>query len=135
MRGLFTKIFLGFWIAQSVTFFISTMLIMRHRFVRPNEVMEVLSSTLPSAAAAAANAYETGGCSGLQQFAGSLHQTVYLTDSTSHFLCQRSGSVRGSRTAERQQTSSLASTRRRLAKTICGARQHNPPAANSIFFF
>jgi hypothetical protein len=70
MRGLFTKIFLGFWIAQSVTFFISTMLIMRHRFVRPNEMNEVLNSTLPSAAAAAANAYEAGGCSGLQQFAG-----------------------------------------------------------------
>ncbi len=32
MRGLFTKIFLGFWIAQSLTFFISTMLILRHQF-------------------------------------------------------------------------------------------------------
>ncbi len=91
MRGLFTKIFLGFWIAQSVTFFISTMLIMRHRFARPNEMMEVLNSTLPSAAAAAANAYEASGCSGLQQFAGSLHQTVYLTDSTKHLLCQDAG--------------------------------------------
>ena len=37
MRGLFTKIFLGFWIAQSLTFFISTMLILRHRFLRPSE--------------------------------------------------------------------------------------------------
>src|SRR5580698_6878415 len=91
MRGLFTKIFLGFWIAQSVTFFISTMLIMRHRFVRPNEVMEVLNSALPSAAAAAANAYEGGGCPGLQQFAGSLRQTIYLADSGSHLLCQGSG--------------------------------------------
>ncbi len=87
MRGLFTKIFLGFWIAQSVTFFISTMLILQHRFVRPNEMMEVLNATLPSAAAAAANAYEAGGCSGLQQFAGSLHQTIYLADSPTHFLC------------------------------------------------
>ena len=90
MRGLFTKIFLGFWIAQSVTFFISTMLIMRHRFVRPNEMNEVLNSTLPSAAAAAVNAYESGGCSGLQQFAGSLRPTVYLADSKSHFLCRDS---------------------------------------------
>jgi two-component system sensor histidine kinase CpxA len=88
MRGLFTKIFLGFWIAQSVTFFISTMLILQHRSVRPNEMMDVVNSTLPSAAAAAANAYEARGCSGLQQFAGSLHQTVYLADSTSHFLCR-----------------------------------------------
>src|SRR5580700_10939109 len=91
MRGLFTKIFLGFWIAQSVTFFISTMLIMRHRFVRPNEMMEVLNSTLPSAAAAAANAYEAGGCPGLQRFAGSLRPTVYLADSKSHFLCRDTG--------------------------------------------
>ena len=91
MRGLFTKIFLGFWIAQSVTFFISTMLIMRHRFVRPNEMMEVLNSTLPSTAAAAANAYEASGCPGLQQFARSLHQTVYLADSPSHFLCNNAG--------------------------------------------
>ncbi|HXP09830.1 MAG TPA: histidine kinase dimerization/phospho-acceptor domain-containing protein, partial [Acidobacteriaceae bacterium] len=95
MRGLFTKIFLGFWIAQSVTFFISTMLIVRHRFARPNEMMEVLNSTLPSAAAAAANAYEASGCSGLQQFAGSLRQTVYLADSTKHFLCQGAGPAAG----------------------------------------
>jgi two-component system, OmpR family, sensor histidine kinase CpxA len=91
MRGLFTKIFLGFWIAQSVTFFISTMLIMRHRFPRSNEMMEVLNSTLPSAAAAAVKAYEAAGCSGLQQFAGSLHQTVYLADSPSHFVCNVAG--------------------------------------------
>src|ERR1700761_256792 len=95
LRGLFTKIFLGFWIAQSVTFFISTMLIVRHRFARPNEMMEVLNSTLPSAAAAAANAYEASGCSGLQQFAGSLRQTVYLADSTKHFLCQGAGPAAG----------------------------------------
>jgi hypothetical protein len=44
MRGLFTKIFLGFWIAQSLTFAISTMLILQHSFVRPNEIMEVLKT-------------------------------------------------------------------------------------------
>ena len=47
MRGLFTKIFLGFWIAQSLTFVISTMLILQHRFVRPDELIEVLKATLP----------------------------------------------------------------------------------------
>lgn len=87
MRGLFTKIFLGFWIAQSVTFFISTMLIVRHRFARPNEMMEVLHDTLPNAASAAVSAYETGGCASLQQFSTSLHQTVFLTDSAGHLLC------------------------------------------------
>jgi two-component system sensor histidine kinase CpxA len=87
MRGLFTKIFLGFWIAQSLTFFISTMLILQHRFFRPSDVMEVLDATLPSAVAAAMNAYETDGCAGLQHFAGSLHQVIYLADSPTHLLC------------------------------------------------
>jgi two-component system, OmpR family, sensor histidine kinase CpxA len=89
MRGLFTKIFLGFWIAQSLTFFISTLLILRHHFVRPNEILEVLDATLPIAAKAAATAYESGGCPALQQFAGSLHQAIYLADSAGRYLCTR----------------------------------------------
>jgi len=88
MRGLFAKIFLGFWIAQSLTFLISTVLILRRQFVRPNEIMGVLNTTLPSAATAAANAYEAGGCAGLQQFAISLRQTIYLADTPTHFLCE-----------------------------------------------
>jgi two-component system sensor histidine kinase CpxA len=88
MRGLFAKIFLGFWIAQSLTFLISTVLILRRQFVRPNEVMGVLNTTLPNAATAAANAYEAGGCAGLQQFAASLRQTIYLADTPTHFLCE-----------------------------------------------
>jgi two-component system, OmpR family, sensor histidine kinase CpxA len=88
MRGLFLKIFLGFWIAQSLTLFFSTMLILRHRFVRPDEMMAVLNSTLPSTAAAAVNAYQAAGCSGLRQFAGSLHQTIYLADAPNHVLCE-----------------------------------------------
>ena len=88
MRGLFAKIFLGFWIAQSLTFLISTVLILRRQFVRPNEIIGVLNTILPSAATAAANAYEAGGCAGLQQFATSLRQTIYLADTPTHFLCE-----------------------------------------------
>jgi two-component system sensor histidine kinase CpxA len=88
MRGLFAKIFLGFWIAQSLTFLISTVLILRRQFVRPNEMMDVLNTTLPIAATAAANAYEAGGCAGLHQFAASLRQTIYLADNPTHFLCE-----------------------------------------------
>ncbi len=87
MRGLFAKIFLGFWIAQSLTFLISTVLILRRQFVRPNEIMGALNVTLPNTATAAANAYEAGGCAGLQQFAVSLRQTIYLADTPAHFLC------------------------------------------------
>jgi two-component system, OmpR family, sensor histidine kinase CpxA len=87
MRGLFTKIFLGFWIAQSLTFVISTMLILQHRFVRPDELIEVLKATLPATAADAVKAYDTAGCAGLGQYSESLRQTVYLADTPSHFLC------------------------------------------------
>src|SRR5579859_4872649 len=87
MRGLFAKIFIGFWIAQSLTFLISTVLILRRNFIRPNEIWDVLNSTLPHAAAAAANAYEAGGCAGLGQLAASLRQTIYLADTPTHFVC------------------------------------------------
>ena len=87
MRGLFTKIFLGFWIAQSLTFVISTMLILQHRFVGAHEIIEVLNTTLPSTVGAAVNAYETGGCAGLHQYGASIQQTIYLADTPKHFLC------------------------------------------------
>ncbi len=88
MRGLFIKIFLGFWIAQSLTFAISTMLILQHRFVRPNETMEVLNATFPIVGTAAVKAFETAGCPGLQEYGKSLHQTIYLADEAGHFFCQ-----------------------------------------------
>ena len=85
MRGLFAKIFLGFWIAQSLTFLISTVLILRRQFVRPNEIMGVLNTTLPSAATAAANAYEAGGCAGLA--------TVCRIASPDHLSCRHTNSL------------------------------------------
>jgi two-component system sensor histidine kinase CpxA len=91
MRGLFTKIFLGFWIAQSLTFAISTWLIMQRSFVRPNEIMDVLKTALPSEGAAVVNTYETAGCSGLREYAASRKLTIYLSDAPNHFLCEPAG--------------------------------------------
>jgi two-component system, OmpR family, sensor histidine kinase CpxA len=91
MRGLFTKIFLGFWIAQSLTFVITTMLILQHRFVRPNEIMDVVNATLPSEAKEVVTAYETAGCSGLREYAESRRQTMYLADERNRFLCDTAG--------------------------------------------
>ena len=91
MRGLFTKIFLGFWIAQSLTFAISTLLIMQRSFVRPNEIMDVLKTALPSEGAAVVNTYETAGCSGLREYAASRNLTIYLSDAPDHFLCDPAG--------------------------------------------
>ncbi|GGG83798.1 ATP-binding protein [Edaphobacter dinghuensis] len=87
MRGLFAKIFFFFWVAQSLTFIISTLLIVQHRFTRPDQVFDALSVTLKSEGAAAAQAYEQGGCSAFHQYALSLSQPVYLADVTGNFLC------------------------------------------------
>jgi two-component system, OmpR family, sensor histidine kinase CpxA len=92
MRGLFTKIFLGFWIAQSLTFAITTLLIMQHSFVRPNEIMDVLKTALPSEGAAVVSTYETAGCPGLRDYAASRQLTIYLADTPDHFLCEPAGS-------------------------------------------
>src|ERR1700691_4735243 len=91
MRGLFTKIFLGFWIAQSLTFAISTWLIMQRSFVRPNEIMDVLKTALPSEGAAVVNTYETAGCDGLREYAASRNLTIYLADTPNRFVCEPAG--------------------------------------------
>jgi two-component system sensor histidine kinase CpxA len=108
MRGLFTKIFLGFWIAQSLTFAISTMLILQHSFVRPNEIMDVLKTTLPSEGAAAVNAYESAGCPGLREYAASRHLTIYLADTPNRFVCGSSPVVADALTAAEKQPGVLS---------------------------
>jgi two-component system sensor histidine kinase CpxA len=87
MRGLFFKVFLGFWIAQSLTFAITTFLIMQRHGVRPNETYEVLNASFPVIGKEAVKAYQSGGCAGLRQYADSLSQTLYLADTPTHYLC------------------------------------------------
>jgi len=64
MRGLFLKIFVIFWIAQSLIFVISTALIVRQRFPSPDIVSDALDSNLKHDASVALQAYEAGGCTG-----------------------------------------------------------------------
>ena len=87
MRGLFTKIFLCFWIAQSLTVVISTILILQHHFVRPDQTMDAFDASLTAEAASAAGAYEQQGCAGLKQYADTIHQTIYLANSAQQFQC------------------------------------------------
>ena len=87
MRGLFFKVFLGFWIAQSLTFAITTFLIMQRHGVRPNETGEVLAASFPTLGKEALKAYQTGGCSALQQYSLALRQKLYLADAPNHYLC------------------------------------------------
>ncbi|HEY4048237.1 MAG TPA: ATP-binding protein [Acidobacteriaceae bacterium] len=112
MRGLFTKIFLCFWIAQSLTFVISTTLILQqHHFARPDQLVDVLKTTFGNEARAAADAYESGGCDGFARFAAGLHQTVYLADSSAHLLCQHGDSSVYNEALSRMEQARLTSTR------------------------
>lgn len=89
MRGLFTKIFLGFWVAQSLTFVISTLLILQQTHLNGHRpLQELVSSTLHSEAYEAANAYERAGCAGVEQYADSAGLTIFLADSPTHFVCR-----------------------------------------------
>jgi two-component system, OmpR family, sensor histidine kinase CpxA len=63
MRGLFLKIFAIFWVAQSLIFVISIMLIVRQRFPGP-VVSDALDSILLHNAQLAVRAYEANGCIG-----------------------------------------------------------------------
>jgi two-component system, OmpR family, sensor histidine kinase CpxA len=90
MRGLFTKIFLFFWVAQSLTFVITTMLILEHRYTpRPDQIMDALRTVLPNEGQTAANLYEREGCDGFNRYAARLERPIYLADkSTGQFACR-----------------------------------------------
>jgi two-component system sensor histidine kinase CpxA len=87
MRGLFTKIFLCFWIAQSLTVVISTILILQHHFVRPDQTMDAFDASLAAEAASTARVYEQQGCSGVEQYANTIHQTIYLANAAQQLQC------------------------------------------------
>lgn len=94
MRGLFAKIFIFFWVALSLTFIISTTLILQRRFTRPDQIFNALGITLNSEGLTAAQAYEQGGCNAFRQYVASLHQTVYLSTSSGDLLCEQKNAHR-----------------------------------------
>lgn len=91
MRGLFFKIFLIFWIAQSLTFVISTALIVRRHFGGPDVLFDVVNSTIEREAQLTANAYEAGGCAAVSTYAANISQTIALTSATGQQLCYPQG--------------------------------------------
>ena len=88
MRGLFAKIFLSFWLAQSLTFVITMVVILQRHFTAPGQYQDLHDAALGTEGTAAANAYERGGCSGLEQYAASIGQAISLADEPEHALCQ-----------------------------------------------
>ena len=103
MRGLFFKVFIIFWIAQSLTFVISTALIVRHHFESPDILFDTLNTSLRADARNAASAYEQGGCAAFAKFGQSIGQTVALTDAAGGNLCWPEGMARPEHIGNRDQ--------------------------------
>ena len=94
MRGLFFKIFILFWIAQSLVFVISTALIVRHHFESPDILFDTLNSGLRTNARDAAAAYEQGGCAAVARLGATIGQTIALADASGGDLCWPQGMAR-----------------------------------------
>jgi two-component system sensor histidine kinase CpxA len=91
MRGLFFKVFIIFWIAQSLIFVISTVLIVRRHFDGPEAQFDMLDSSLQNDANGAAAAWEKGGCAAVQAYGAGIAQTLTLADETGQALCKPAG--------------------------------------------
>ena len=91
MRGLFFKIFIIFWIAQSLIFVISTALIVRRHFEGPQATFDFLNSTMRTDAQAAVRAYESGGCNALQAYSAGISQTLALENASGRMVCRIPG--------------------------------------------
>jgi two-component system sensor histidine kinase CpxA len=87
MRSLFFKIFVIFWIAQSLIFVISTALIVRRHFESPDVLFDGLHSSLENDAHRAAAAYESGGCAAFNSFGAEIEQHIALKDGAGRDLC------------------------------------------------
>jgi two-component system sensor histidine kinase CpxA len=91
MRGLFFKIFIIFWVAQSLIFVISTWLIVRSHFDGPEAQFDTLDSSLQNDGDQAAAAWEKGSCDALQAYGISIAQTISLADAIGKPLCKPAG--------------------------------------------
>jgi two-component system, OmpR family, sensor histidine kinase CpxA len=91
MRGLFFKVFVIFWIAQSLIYVISTALIVRRHFVGPDVLYDTMASNMQANANRAVYFYETRGCDGLRAFSSMIAQTVALRDGNDKILCDTTG--------------------------------------------
>jgi two-component system sensor histidine kinase CpxA len=90
VRSLFFKIFVIFWIAQSLIFAISTVLIVRHHFESPDVLFDGLHSSLENDARRAAVAYESGGCAAVDALGTEIEQKIALRDAAGRDLCNTS---------------------------------------------
>jgi two-component system, OmpR family, sensor histidine kinase CpxA len=87
MRRLFFKIFIIFWIAQTLIFLISTALILARRFPRPASMLDPAFSSLRAEAAEALQSFDAGGCSGFDSFAQQHPGAFALVDENGKTVC------------------------------------------------
>jgi two-component system sensor histidine kinase CpxA len=91
MRGLFFKVFIILWIAQSLIFVISTALIVRHHFDSPDVFFDAMHNGLRNEARGDAADYETDGCDALLGRAAARDQAIALLDEAGKSLCATAG--------------------------------------------
>lgn len=87
MRGLFFKVFIVLWIAQSLIFAISTALIVRRHFDRPDTIFDAIHTTMQAEAKDAIATFEAGGCDALRSFGAARNLTVGIASGEGVDLC------------------------------------------------
>jgi two-component system sensor histidine kinase CpxA len=87
MRGLFFKVFIILWIAQSLIFVISTALILRHHFDRPDVFFDAIHTSMSVEAQEGIAAFEAQGCDGLRSFGATRNLSVGIATATGTDLC------------------------------------------------
>lgn len=86
MRSLFFKIFIIFWIAQSLIFVISTTMILNRRIPRPVFLGPIFED-VRNDSASAVSLFESQGCADLVAYARARHYTVALRDEAGRDVC------------------------------------------------
>jgi two-component system sensor histidine kinase CpxA len=90
MRGLFFKIFILFWIAQSLIFVISTSLILARRMQRQDFGFD--PSMMQTESTQAVKAFDSGGCEGFRAFSQDRRDEAELLDATGGVACKQTES-------------------------------------------
>jgi two-component system, OmpR family, sensor histidine kinase CpxA len=87
MRSLFFKIFIIFWIAQTLIFLISTALILARRFPRPASLLDPAFSSLRTDASHGIRSFDAEGCAGFERFSRHRGDAVALVDLKGQTIC------------------------------------------------
>jgi len=91
MRSLFFKIFIIFWIAQSLIFVITTELILNRRFPHPASMLDPAFKSLHYDASLALKAFDAQGCAGFEAFAKERNETLALVGENGTTVCGQAG--------------------------------------------